>query len=200
MPGTPSTQLVGVLLAAALTGGCAVFARDGGGWIACRFVPVEEDRDVIAHCAHRGTDGKLRVEPVALDLLAARGGDLAAVVFGDELHYLNAAGVAVPVLPFDNGADYCVEGFARTLQGGKVGFIDENLRVVIPPRWDFAFPFENGTAAVCNGCTFRPLGDGHHEVVGGRWGAIDARGEVVIPVIHDRDVLRAMLDEPDEPR
>jgi len=193
-------ELIIVFLAAGLAGGCAAFARGDGGWIGCRFVPVEEDRDVIAHCAHRGQDGKLRVEPVVLDLLAQRGVDLAAVAFDDVLHYLNADGVAVPVLPFDNGADYFVEGFARTLQGGKVGFIDEHLRVVIPPKWDFAFPFENGTAVVCNGCKFRPIGDEHQEVVGGRWGAIDTRGEVVVPVIHDREVLGAILDEPDEPR
>ena len=180
-------------LAIALISGCATFARGGGGWVACRFVPVEEDRDVIAHCARRGPDGRLRVEPVALDHLAARGVDLAAVAFGDELHYLNAAGVAVPVLPFDNGADYFVEGFARTLQGGKVGFIDEHLRVVILPQWDFAFPFENGTAVVCDGCTFRPVGDGHEEVVGGRWGAIDVRGEVVVPLAYDRDALLGLL-------
>lgn len=157
-------------------------------WIECTFFPVFEDRDVIPHCARRDAGGGLVFAPTAFEVLAARGEDPAPVTIAGTLYYLSAAGVAVPVLPFDNGADYFVEGLARTLRDGKVGFIDRELNVVVPPRWDFAFPFENGTAVVCDGCTFRPVG-GHREVVGGRWGVIDARGDIVVPVVHTRETL-----------
>lgn len=189
----PSQRLIAIgLLVGLLAAACATQGRREYDWIACSFVPVEEPRDTIAHCAQRGADGRLAVASAALTVLAARGVDPAAVLFGDELDYLNADGVAVPVLPFDDGPDYFVEGFARTLQGGKIGFVDEQLRVVIPPQWDFAFPFENGTAVVCDGCTRRPAGDEHVEVVGGRWGVIDTRGAVVVPLVHDRDDLRTL--------
>jgi WG containing repeat len=183
------------VLVSALAGGCAAAPPRADAWLACAFVPVEEEaRDVIAHCARRGEDGALGVQPAALDVLGARGTDPAPVRIGNTLHYLNASGVAAPVLAFDNGADGFVEGLARTLRDGKVGFIDEELRVVIPPSWDFAFPFANGTAVVCDGCTFRPVGDGHREVVGGLWGLIDARGRVVVPVVHTREDLAALRE------
>lgn len=189
-----SAIIIGSILSV-FTGGCAPPPQTVEEWLPCAFMPVEDEaRDVIAHCAHRSANGALVVEPVALGVLVTRGVDPAPVSIGGTLHYLNASGVAVPVLPFDNGADYFVEGLARTLQGGKVGFINEKLSVVIPPQWDFAFPFENGTAVVCDSCTFRPVGDGHREVVGGRWGLIDARGQTLIPVIHPREELEALRE------
>lgn len=176
-----------------LFGGCAPASQINSEWFPCSFVPIEDEaRDVIPHCARRQGDGMLVIEPVALGVLATRGIDPAPIDIGGTLHYLNASGLAVPVLPFDNGADYFVEGLARTIQGNKVGFINDSLRVVIPPQWDFAFPFEHGTAVVCDSCTFRPVGDGHQEVVGGHWGTIDTRGQVVIPVIYTREDLEAL--------
>ena len=180
-------------VASALWLACATGVQTADGWLPCTFLPIEEEaRDTIAQCALPSGDGRLVIEPAALRVLAARGVDPATVAIGDELHYLNAAGVAVPVLPVDNGADYFVEGFARTVGDDKVGFIDEKLTVVIPPAWDFAFPFEGGAAVVCEDCTSRPVGDGHKEVVGGRWGVIDKRGRIVVPVIHSRESLRAI--------
>jgi len=180
-------------LASVLCGGCSTATKTADEWIPCSFVPIEDEaRDIISQCAHRNTAGNLVVEPIALAVLAMRGVDPAAVTFGANLHYLNAAGVAVPVLPFDNGPDYFIEGLARTVHDGKVGFINKSLAVVIPPSWDFAFPFENGAAIVCDGCEVRPAGHEHGEVVGGRWGVIDSRGQVVVPVTHPRDALRTV--------
>lgn len=174
-----------------LVGACAIAPRSE--WLPCTFVPIEDEtRDTISHCARRIRDGTLEVQPAALDVLAARGVDPAPLVLDGTLHYLNSVGVVVPVLPFDNGPDYFIEGLARTVQGGKVGFIRDDLTLAIPPRWDFAFPFENGTAVVCNGCTFRPVGEAHLEVVGGRWGVIDREGLVVVPLVHSRDAVRAL--------
>ncbi|NNF17901.1 MAG: WG repeat-containing protein [Gammaproteobacteria bacterium] len=183
-----------LVIATIVAGGCSEKLADD--WVPCTFVPVEDEaRDIIPHCARRSVNGSLAVAFVALTALSARQSDLATVLFGDTLHYLNASGVAVPVLPFDNGADYFIEGMARTVQNGKIGYIDESLSVVIPPRWDFAFPFANGAAVVCVDCTLRAVGDGHKEVVGGRWGMIDAQGSVTIPIIHDRETLHALGDE-----
>jgi hypothetical protein len=176
--------------------GCARVVPAADEWLSCAFSPIEaEATDSGERCVHRDRDGRLVVAPAGLRAMEARGAGPVAASIEGRLHYLNAAGVVVPVLVFDNGPDYFVEGLARTVQDGKVGFIDENLRVVIAPAWDFAFPFENGAAVVCDGCTLRRVGDEHEEVVGGRWGRIDARGRVVVPVIHARDAIPAAASQ-----
>jgi hypothetical protein len=47
---------------------------------------------------------------------------------------------------FDNGTDYVVEGLARTVRAGKIGFVNTWLEQVVAPVRDFAFPFEEGVA------------------------------------------------------
>lgn len=94
------------------------------------------------------------------------------------------------MLTFDNGPDDFAEGLARTTRSGKIGFIDRQLSEVIAPSWDFAFPFEDGVAVVCQGCRPHPVGDGEHsEVRGGSWGTIDRSGAIVVPVELERDAL-----------
>ena len=53
---------------------------------------------------------------------------------------------------FDNGPDELHDGLARVVKDGKVGFVDEQWRLVIPPRFDAAFGFDGGAARVCTGC------------------------------------------------
>jgi hypothetical protein len=102
------------------------------------------------------------------------------------------SGRTAPALPFDNGPDRFVEGLARSIRDGKVGFVDESLDLVVPREWDFAFPFEGGVARVCTGCTARRHSGGEHsEVVGGRWGYIDREGNVVVSVDYGLDTLPA---------
>ena len=48
---------------------------------------------------------------------------------------------------YDNGADYVREGLYRIVDAqGKMGYADEQGRVVIAPRFAFGFPFEQGRA------------------------------------------------------
>lgn len=89
---------------------------------------------------------------------------------------------------FDNGPDYPSEGLARFVDdgggggsGGKIGYADAACAVVIPATYDFGAPFEDGLAAVCTGC--RTVADGEHaRVLGGSWGFIDTRGQVIVPL------------------
>ena len=71
-------------------------------------------------------------------------------------YYVGRDGHMVPVVAYDNGPDAFVEGRARTQVDGKIGYIDRKLRVVIPPRYDWGFPFEHGKAVVCSGCALKP--------------------------------------------
>ena len=117
---------------------------------------------------------------------------LSAILVGERIYFVNRAGNTAPALKFDNGPDYFVEGLARTVKDGKIGFVNTALEPVVAPVWDFAFPFSNGVAAVCNGCM--AAGGEHQMVTGGKWGYIDKRGKVLVPVRYDRDELPAMKE------
>lgn len=59
--------------------------------------------------------------------------------------------LATPFL-FDNGPDYWQEGFARIIDGaGKMGFIDEHGTIVVPPTYDWVYPFCHGIAKTARG-------------------------------------------------
>jgi hypothetical protein len=152
--------------------------------LACAFLPPT---DPIANCARRTPSGEIKVRS-AVVADQAPSATVSAVLVDDLLLYVIASGKTAPALWFDNGADYFVEGLARTTRSGKIGFVDEGLVEVIAAVWEFAFPFESGLAVVCNGCRSEPVGE-HREVVGGDWGYIDSRGEVVVPLSHSRDEL-----------
>jgi hypothetical protein len=120
----------------------------------------------------------------------------AAVLVEGELMFALESGKTAPALPFDNGPDYFVDGLARSVRDGKVGFVDESLDLAVPREWDFAFPFEGGVARVCTGCTTRrQAGSEHSEVVGGTWGYIDREGSIVVSVEYSLDTLPAPLSD-----
>lgn len=75
------------------------------------------------------------------------------------------------------GPDDFKEGLTRYVENGKVGFINEELKVVILAQFDWASQFENGTARVCNECKKVPYGE-NYRIEGGTWGTIDKDGVV----------------------
>jgi len=178
------------MLAAACAGVPPAPAAPAQSWpLACGAfppagAPVEE-------CARRSADGEIVLRPGVLP----GGGDpsgVHTVVVDGELLFALASGRTAPAQLYDNGADYFVEGLARSPRDGRVGFVDEQLDLVVPREWDFAFPFEGGVARVCSGCEIRRAeGDEHSVVSGGRWGYIDRKGRVVVPVVHAADDLPA---------
>lgn len=55
------------------------------------------------------------------------------------------------VFKYDNGPDYPQEGLFRIInEDGLIGFADTLGKVIIPPTYKFAFPFENGKAKETN--------------------------------------------------
>ena len=173
MGATTRATLLSILLTAAgpvvAAGQTCLAFSDGDEWN--DFTP----------CTRTDASAHLTVPPIHVRSLKFDKYGL-ATVWMNGFYYVRRDGRMARVLQFDNGADYFVEGFARTVAGGKIGFIDRKLRVVIPPRYDFAFPFNGGTAAVCNGCK-EISDDGEHTgMVGGQWGVIDRHGREVAPV------------------
>jgi hypothetical protein len=139
-------------------------------------------------CATLRSDGSLTVDREHLAEIAFTEG-LGLIWVPAGWYYVTPAGRTAPVLTYDNGADPFEEGLARTTRGGKIGFVDRELTAVIPPTWDFAFPFAGGFAVVCDGCRRHPVGDEHTEMRGGTWGYIDRSGKVVVPIRYERDQL-----------
>lgn len=88
---------------------------------------------------------------------------------------------------YDNGADYFSEGLRRLVKNGKVGFADRNGNTVIVAKHDFAFPFNYGYAAFCDGCDWEKTNDEHRSVVGGKWGVMNVKGETVQPLTKPTD-------------
>ena len=164
---------------------CAYWARES----AENPTPQSQELQPRGGCATRRSEGTLAIEPAHLEALSFSDG-LASVLTSDGWYYVRADGRNAPVVTYDNGPDYFSEGLARTVRSGKIGFIDKSLSVVIPPSWDFAFPFTEGRAVVCQLCQARPIADGEHsEMIGGSWGYINHVGAVVVPVTFEREEL-----------
>jgi WG containing repeat len=104
---------------------------------------------------------------------------LGAAVLANQFVFINRNGqLLAQAFPYDNGPDYFVEGRARIVRDGKVGFIDKSGAIVVEPRFDFAGAFCQGRAPVCVGC--RRVVDGEHDYYeGGRWGQIDLGGRLL---------------------
>lgn len=144
--------------------------------IACTVFPPVADE--IADCARRGANGELALRP---GIVSETGnGEPSGVLIEGSLYFALPSGRTAPAFAFDNGLDYFVEGLARSVSDGKFGFVDQKLELVIPRTWDFAFPFENGVARVCEGCTISDDGE-HGEVTGGTWSTIDRAGRIFEP-------------------
>ncbi len=181
-----STAIVVTVLASSVFTFCS---RSEGGHrtIKCGRFPNEEP----AVCELR-KDGEVVVSPRSLsDIEFGPEGVGCVVVESRGLYFVNRQGKTAPALAFDNGPDYFVEGLARTLKNEKVGFVNKRLEEIVTPVWDFAFPFQDGVAVVCTGCAPAPVSAGseHTRMIGGKWGYIDKRGTVVVPVQYDINAL-----------
>lgn len=144
----------------------------------CFYAPRGGELDSFPDCAAQAPDGTIRLAPAHLKRLDFDRSGLAAIHVGESFHYVRRDGRSAPVMTMDNGAEAFVDGRARSRLGGKIGYIDRSLRLVIARRYDGAMPFEKGVADVCVGCVL--AGDGeHHWYAGGQWLRVDRSGREV---------------------
>jgi hypothetical protein len=146
--------------------------------LTCFYAPRGGELDTFPDCAARDPAGAIRLAPAHLRRLDYDRTGLAAIHIGESFLYVRRDGRTAPAMTMDNGADLFVDGRARSQLGGKIGFIDRSLRVVIARRYDGAMPFEKGVAEVCTGCVLASDGE-HHWYTGGRWVRIDRAGRVL---------------------
>ncbi len=90
---------------------------------------------------------------------------------------------------YDNGADYFSESVRRFVKNGKVGFADRNGKTIIEAEHDFASSFNYGYAAFCDGCDWEKTEDEHKAMVGGTWGVMNFKGEIIQPVAKSENAV-----------
>ena len=89
------------------------------------------------------------------------------------------------VCSYEIGPDIVSNGLFRIIENGKIGFANMNGEIVIKPRFQFVYPFqENGFAIFCENGTWSML-DKYIPVIKGTWGVINRQGVVVIPATYD---------------
>ena len=141
----------------------------------CRLLDFG-DRPVLEGCRHIGP-GKLEISTATLSTLEFDMDGVATVHAAGQFYYLRRDGHYLPVITFDNGADYFIEGLTRAVIDGKLGYYDTELQPAFAARFDWGWPFEDGSALVCDGCRRgEPDADGHVPMVGGRHYRIDRQG------------------------
>ncbi len=167
----------------------------------CHYVPIQSPEnpqpqmDVFDDCATLEDDGTITFHPehfAAFKFDEER--SLAEVLVSQcGWHYVKPDGTYASVVLADNGADYFVEGLARTVIDGKIAYIDEDLEVVLRTRYTWGWPFRDGYAMVCDGCRLEDSDeDSHKLMIEGKWGYIDHQGKEVVPVRYSREELWEM--------
>ena len=137
--------------------------------------------------ARRKCRAGVAVAPVVLARLAYQRGLASIAVPGRGWYYRRRSGPTQLMLTFEMGPDYFREGLARALVGGRLAYVDRQLRIRIATRYVWGEPFEHGRAAVCVGCVEQRVDGGEHSIMtGGRWGAIDRRGREIEPLAERR--------------
>ncbi|MCF7750969.1 hypothetical protein KQ945_09455 [Bacillus subtilis subsp. subtilis] len=142
---------------------------------ACKLLTDEHGLWMLPGCVV--VDGTPRIETAMLAQLNYDEHGLAAVYAGDSFHAVTRTGRTQAVLTWDSGPDYVAEGLLRGRVGQRVGYFTPALEQAFPATFDFAWPFADGIAQVCEGCRpGAPDGDGHTPVEGGQWFHINRQG------------------------
>jgi hypothetical protein len=152
----------------------------------CTYSPKAKG-DVIQfeHCAWSDAAGHFHLRRRHLRALDFDRHGLAGIYIDGGWYYARRDGRLAPVMAMDNWAEPFVDGLARSPVGGKIGFINRHLALVIPARYDGALPFEHGCAEVCIGCKLTSEGE-HSWYASGLWGCIDHHGRERESFLPDR--------------
>jgi len=135
--------------------------------------------EVLPGCTQTAP-GTLALGAGALARLRFDENGLATLQAGRQYYYVRRDGTYLPVITYDNGPDYFAEGLVRARVDGRIGYYDTGLQPAFAARFDWGFPFRNGSAEVCNGCREgTPDAGGHTDIVGGTRLRIDRQGNAL---------------------
>lgn len=129
--------------------------------------------------------GKVIIKPQYQHVLDFTKEQVAFVVKENHWVCINTKNqVLLETFVYDNGPDYFSENLARFVENKKFGFFDSRCKKQIAATYDFVYPFENGLSIVCNGCESQREEE-HSRIVGGKYGVINKKGKVIIPIEWD---------------
>jgi WG repeat protein len=184
---SPAATAIAWLAPLALLAAAGGEARGASPLQDCAYAS-EPAGDLVTHeaCASISDGGALRLAPARLRELRFDEDGLAAVQVGRLFFYVASDGRSSPVAGVDGEAAGFHNGLApspRLMDSGgyKIGYIDKQLKLVIPARFDGGLDFNEGRAQVCLGCKVARDGE-MAELQGGVWGCIDTLGREVVPV------------------
>jgi len=144
----------------------------------CGYIPKKTEQypylewELFDDCASYKA-GLLRISPEHLQRLNVGAEGLASFVTAGQYFYVKPDGRFLPVIFYDNGADYFQEGLTRSQKNGRIEFYNKSFELVLSPDYDWVWPFHGGQALVCKGCVPIPSEDGHQALEGGLWGYIN---------------------------
>lgn len=132
-------------------------------------------------------DGAVVVKPQYSGLMESRNGSFLIAVGGKEKDgilegekwgVLDANGQVLVKAEYDEIGDF-TNGLSKLKKGNKVGFANEKWQIVIEPKYSFAgLPNVQGFVWVNSGGKLDKAGN----ISGGKYGAIDVKGNVIVPV------------------
>ncbi len=138
-------------------------------------------------------NSKITINKNVLDEIRWKKNGLAEIFIPKLGHcYVKKDGSAILMKTSDNGADHFVEGLARysDLKNKTMGFINEKGDIEIQAQFEWAFPFNKNHALVAKEVTF--IKDGEYSTVSAKkWGCIDKKGKLVIPIEFDYKEISA---------
>jgi hypothetical protein len=119
--------------------------RMTGGSYSCTYSPKSKGDVVeLEHCTGSDSVGHFHLKREHLLALDFDRYGLASVYINGRWYYVRRDGRLAPVMMRDNWAESFADGLARSPVSGKIGFINRNLALVIPARYDGALPFRRG--------------------------------------------------------
>jgi len=163
----------------------------------CGYIPQKTEQyqypewEVFDTCASY-KDRILQITKEHMENLSFGNLGVASFFTSGQYFYVRHDGRFLPVIFYDNGADYFQEGLTRSLQNGKIEYYNTDFELVLSPGYDWAWPFNEGRALVCKGCVLTPVEDGHKALEGGMWGYINKEGKEVVPVKYKASDLPSM--------
>lgn len=156
-------------------------------WAQCYYLPLQtKDHPAQEWQAFEGCatyqDGVLYIAKEQLNNIDFKYQSIASFFTSGQFFYVKPDGIFLPVIAYDNGADYFEEGLTRSVKNGKIEYYNTDFELVLAPGYDWAWPFHEGKALVCQGCALTPVDHEHHAMRGGLWGYINKEGKEIVPV------------------
>ena len=156
-------------------------------FVSCGYIPKKTEHyqypewEVFNACASY-KESMLKISKKHMENMNFGNLGVSSFFTSGQYFYIKPDGKFLPVIFYDNGADYFQEGVTRSLNNGKIEYYNIDFELVLAPGYDWAWPFHEGKALVCKGCVSTPAEDGHKTLEGGLWGYINMQGNEVVPV------------------